>query len=90
MKSAIASDHGGLKEIVSDGVEGYVVAAGEVNSLAAALRRLLDSETLRQKMGAAGRRRVLRDFTLEVFAERTLRAYRRAMDIHRASGGRHR
>lgn len=79
----IASDYGGLKEIVSDGVEGFVVHAGTVEPLAAALRRMVIAPELRARMGRMGRRRVLADFTVEVFARRTEHAYRRAIEIHR-------
>ncbi len=78
----VASDHGGLPEIVSDGVEGFVVPAGAVEPLAQALRRLMQDTELRQKMGRAGRRRVLQDFSVQVFAQRTLDAYRRALELH--------
>lgn len=81
-KPVIASDYGGLKEIVTDGVEGLVVASGEVAPLAQALRRLLKDAELRAKLGAAGRQRVLRDFTVQVFASRTFEAYLRAIEIH--------
>lgn len=82
----IASDYGGLTEILADGVEGYIVPAGTVEPLAAALRRMMESEAVRRQMGAAGRRRVLRDFTVEVFAARTVEAYRRALAIHQERG----
>jgi glycosyltransferase involved in cell wall biosynthesis len=82
-KPVIASNYGGLPEIVSDGVEGYLVRAGEVSPLAAAMVRLLEASVLRERMGIAGRRRVLREFTLEVFAQRTLAAYARAISFYR-------
>ncbi|HNR30705.1 MAG TPA: glycosyltransferase family 4 protein [Candidatus Hydrogenedentes bacterium] len=82
----IASDYGGLTEILTDGVEGYIVPAGTVDPLADALLRMLDSEAERRRMGAAGRARVLREFTVEVFAARTLEAYRRALAIHEVRG----
>ena len=80
----IASDHGGLPEIVTDGVEGYVVPAGTVAPLAEAIAALAADPAKRRTMGAAGRARVLREFTVEVFARRTVDAYRRALDIHHA------
>lgn len=83
----IASDYGGLTEIVTDGGEGLVVAAGTVEPLAHAMEVLLNDPARRHEMGIAGRRRVLRDFTIEVFAQRTLNAYRRALAIHRAAKG---
>lgn len=84
-KPVIASDYGGLTEIVSDGVEGLVVPAGTVNPLAAAMRRLIDSPESRAKMGAAGRARVDREFSLDHFAARTLEAYHKAIELHRES-----
>ena len=85
-KPVIASDYGGLKEIVRDGVEGLIVAAGDNLSLGAALHRLLDAPELCRTLGAAGRRRVLGNFTVEVFARRTVEAYRRAIALHGGEG----
>ena len=75
----ISSDYGGLPEIVSNGWEGLVVPHGTVEPLAAALRTLAASPELRRDMGMAGRERVLRDFSLESFAARTVEVYRKAM-----------
>ena len=83
----IASDYGGLSEIVDDGVEGFVVPAGTVDPLAGAVERLAGDEALRRQLGAAGRKRVLRDFTVHVFATRTVGAYRRAIALHRERHG---
>lgn len=82
-KPVVASDYGGLTEIVSDGVEGLVVPAGTVEPLADALRTLFNDPQRRGVMGAAGRQRVLREFTVQIFAERTAETYRHAMEIHR-------
>lgn len=87
-KPVVASDYGGLTEIVSDGVEGIVVPAGQAAPLASALRRLLSEPESRAQMGKGGRRRVLRDFTLEVFTDKTLAAYDRTIQLHRARRGR--
>lgn len=81
-KPVIASDYGGLVEIVAPGVEGLVVPAGTVHSLAEAIRTLYLNADLRADMGRAGRRRVLSEFTIQVFARRTLEAYRRAVELH--------
>jgi glycosyltransferase involved in cell wall biosynthesis len=82
-KPVIASDYGGLTEIVTHGIEGFVVPQGTVEPLAGAIAKLAGNPMLRAKMGAAGRARVLRDFTVEVFAERTEAAYRTALELHR-------
>ena len=83
----IASDYGGLVELIDDGVEGMIVPAGSVEPLAAAIMSLDGDPPLRAAMGKASRARVLREFTVEVFARRTVEAYRRALDIARQRQG---
>jgi glycosyltransferase involved in cell wall biosynthesis len=77
-KPVVASDYGGLTEIVEDGVEGFVAPAGTVEPLTGAIERLVLDAHLRRAMGARGRARVLREFTVEIFARRTVEAYARA------------
>lgn len=83
-KPVIASDYGGLTEIVTDGAEGFAVPAGTVEPLAQAIGKLLSNPLLCEKMGRAGRARVLDEFTVQRFASRTVDAYRRALKFHRA------
>lgn len=52
----VASRSGGAAELIRDGDNGLLVPPGEVGPLAAALRRLLDNEALRQRLGQAARR----------------------------------
>ena len=89
-KPVIASDYGGLPEILTEGIEGRLVPAGAIEPLRDALRDLADQPNLRAEMGAAGRARVLRDFTVQVFAQQTVEAYRRALEIHREAKASHR
>lgn len=79
----VASDYGGLPEIVNDGQEGFVIPHGTVGPLADALKALLADDSLRRDMGRRGRRRVLEEFTGAVFAERTAAAYETALEIDR-------
>ena len=53
----VASDVGGVAELVADGVTGLLVPAGEPAALARALARLLADAALRERMGAAGHAR---------------------------------
>jgi len=79
----VASDYGGLPEIVTDGEEGLVVPHGAVEPLARALRTLIENATLRGEMGRRGRERVLREFTGAVFARKTVAAYEKALELNR-------
>ncbi len=69
-KPCVASDAGGLGEVVSDGETGLLVPPGEPAALAAALLRLVGDAELRLTMGAAGRRRYEAGFTAEAMARK--------------------
>lgn len=61
----VTSDCGGMREAVTQGVEGMLVPVGDAHATAAALVQLAQDAALRTRMGRAGRRRILRDFTLD-------------------------
>ncbi len=62
---AVTTDVGGMREAVSDGVEGILVPARDPAAIADALAELWRRPELRAAMGAAGRARVVADFRLE-------------------------
>jgi glycosyltransferase involved in cell wall biosynthesis len=57
-KAVVASRVGGIPEIVADGDTGILVPPDDVTAFAQALTRLLGDAALRQRLGAAARRRV--------------------------------
>lgn len=50
-RPVIASDTGGLKDVVIDSETGFLVPPGDAESLAQAMQRLLDDEPLRKRLG---------------------------------------
>jgi glycosyltransferase involved in cell wall biosynthesis len=72
----VASDVGGLREQVLDGVTGLLVPAGDPQALAAALARLVDDPGLRRRLGDAGRARAEELFDLPGFRTAHLELYR--------------
>jgi glycosyltransferase involved in cell wall biosynthesis len=72
----VATDVGGIPEIVTDGAEGLLVAAPpEADAVASALARLLGDAALRGAMGATGRRTYEARFTAEPWILRTRALY---------------
>ncbi|MDP3288911.1 MAG: glycosyltransferase [Methyloversatilis sp.] len=71
---------GGLPEAVADGVSGLLIDPGDVAALTATLRRLLDDAPLRRRLGAAGRARILADFSVDAMVEGNLAIYRRLLE----------
>jgi glycosyltransferase involved in cell wall biosynthesis len=64
-RPVIVTRVGGIPELVSDGVEGLVVSAGDVAGIADAIERLITQDTLRQRLGENAYQRVLKDFRIE-------------------------
>lgn len=64
-KPVVACATGGLLDIVADGETGILVPPGDVKALRLALRRLLEDETLRQRMGQAAWQRFREQFSAE-------------------------
>lgn len=71
----VASNVGGLPEVVEDGVTGLLVPPGDVKALADSLARLLRDPELRARMGRAGQERVRSEFTVDQIVPKTLAVY---------------
>lgn len=74
----------GVPWVNQHGITGLVVPPGNAGALADALRVLLADEGLRDRLGAAGRRRVAEEFTAARMAERTVALYRGVLNGHAA------
>jgi len=61
----VASDIGGIPELVENGKSGILVPPGDPVALSDALAILADSEQLRKQMGCNGRDKVVKDFNLQ-------------------------
>ncbi|MBI2168373.1 MAG: glycosyltransferase family 4 protein [Actinobacteria bacterium] len=67
---------GAIPEVVGEhGVTGLLVPSGDAEALAAGIRGALDDQALRDRIGDAGRRRVLDRFTWRATAEGTAHFY---------------
>jgi glycosyltransferase involved in cell wall biosynthesis len=76
----VASAVGGVAEAVVDGETGYLVPRGEVEPLRDRIGRLLGDSALRLSLGASGRIRYERHFTLSHSVRKTLEVYREVLD----------
>lgn len=70
----IATSVSGIPEVVEDGQTGLLVPHNNSQALAQALQTLIESPQLRQRLGDAGRRRFLQEFSVErmITATRTV------------------
>jgi len=63
----VISNVGGIPEVVRDGKEGIIVKPGDINGLCCALKKLIESDITRQKMGKAARCRIVEAYTVDKY-----------------------
>jgi glycosyltransferase involved in cell wall biosynthesis len=78
-RPVLASDVGGLPEIVADGETGLVVPAGDGDALAWAIAELAANLPRAAALGAAGRARALAEFRQERCTDRHEELYRASL-----------
>jgi glycosyltransferase involved in cell wall biosynthesis len=76
----VASNVGGIPEIIRDGENGILFPPADDVKLAEAIQCLLDDEKVRRKLGREGRKRVVEHFSLEAGAKRLCRIYKEMND----------
>jgi glycosyltransferase involved in cell wall biosynthesis len=74
-RAVVSSAIGGTDELIEDGESGVLVAPGEVDPLAAALRGLLTDGERRERLGRRARERVEADFTPAAMRDRIVAIY---------------
>lgn len=87
-KPVIGAAAGGIPDVISDGVDGYLVPFGDAPALAGRLRRLLADGDLARQMGEQGRAKVLRQMTWRHRYQRLRRVYESLHDTWSERGTR--
>ncbi len=71
----------GVPELISDGVDGLLIAPSDVHALADAIARLMDDLDLRKRIGQAGRRKVESHFELSRSVQNLADVFRRRLEV---------
>jgi glycosyltransferase involved in cell wall biosynthesis len=74
-KPVVATNGGGVPEIVENGKTGILVPMGDVQAMADAICRILAEPALAAGMGSRGRQRVADHFTVQQTARRVEAVY---------------
>ncbi len=78
-RPCIASNVGGLAEIVSDGEDGMLVPPCDPQAIASAIEIMLREEPLRRSLAAAAREKAIKNFSIEDSVTRTIKVYEKAI-----------
>jgi glycosyltransferase involved in cell wall biosynthesis len=84
-KPVIGSRVGGIPELVRDGQEGVLVSHGDARALGEAMLAMQDDPERSQRMGRAGRERVMERYDAGPHYGSVAEAYGRAADIREAA-----
>ena len=79
-KPVVATDVGGLPEMVEDVRTGYLVPPRDERRLADAVVRLLLDRDRRRQMGVCGKKKMEAECSAELVAQKTMEVYRRAVE----------
>jgi glycosyltransferase involved in cell wall biosynthesis len=78
----VATRHAGIPEMIREGLDGYLVDERDVAGMSAALRKILESADLAQRMGAQFQARVRTEFSIEITMSRLLSVLEMASNSH--------
>ena len=79
-RPVVATRVGGVPDVVRDGEDGFLVEAGDVDALAERLASLAADPGLRERMGTAGRGRVLPRYAVARLVDDVDRLYRSLLE----------
>lgn len=79
-KPVIGADVGALASLIIDGEDGLLFRYGDAASMAQKVCQLLAQPQQREMMGAAGRYKVLMNYTWEIVADRVRQVYREVIN----------
>src|SRR5918996_197275 len=81
----VATRVGGVPDVVRDGLDGYLVEPGDVEGAARRVAELARDGALRERLGASGRERGLRRYSVERLVEDVDRLYRSLLEAKAVS-----
>ncbi|MEZ9872030.1 glycosyltransferase family 4 protein [Vibrio sp. 10N.261.51.C6] len=79
-KPVVGFDVGGVTDWLKDGVNGYAVKVKDTESFARKLNKLLGDPLLCERMGDAGRKMAIENFSPEVHVKQLLEIYRKCLE----------
>ena len=75
-RPVVASNVGGIPELIDDGVNGFLVEPGNIDKFVEKILYLKENPGLLKKMGENARRKILENFTEEKVVNRILKVYK--------------
>lgn len=81
-KACIASDIGGIKDLIKDGSTGLLFPTGNAKILSDSVIRLLGDDGLRKHLGEGARSLAAKGFSLKTMADNVINLYKKVLRSH--------
>ena len=75
-KPLIGVNNVGIREVIEDGINGFLVRPKKSQDLSEAVLKLAENPGLRQRFGQAGRQKILQQFSDEIVINKTTEVYK--------------
>jgi len=75
-RACVASDVGGISELIADEKEGILVPPGDERALSAAIMRLVGDDDLRRELAQNARKKAMEKFSIKDTVKSTMEVYR--------------
>ena len=79
-KPVVATNGGGNREIVNDGVTGFLIEPHQTEMLCEKVEYLLNNKERASEMGQAGRERVVKEFSIKRMTDDFIALYQKCMN----------
>ena len=78
----VSTQHAGIKDVVVHGETGFLVKERDIDSMAIHMRTFLERPDLAAKLGRAGRKRIIENFTIEKSVEKVTQLIERVVQTN--------
>lgn len=80
-KTIITTDTVGCREVVENGINGYLIPTHDSGKLTEKILELMDKPELCQKMGILGREKMIKEFDIKIVVEQYLDLYKKFENV---------
>jgi glycosyltransferase involved in cell wall biosynthesis len=85
-KPVIGARVGAMSSLISEGRDGLLFDYDQPDSLAEAICRLIEDQSMQARFGTAGQQKVLQHYTWDIVTDRVRQVYQQAIARHQTAG----
>jgi glycosyltransferase involved in cell wall biosynthesis len=78
-RASVASDIGGISELVTQGRDGLLTPPTDAEALTEAILRLAQDKDLRSQLGKKAREKAMKEFSIEDSTRKTIEVYKKTI-----------